>query len=113
MRYIKYRTIISKIADTEILDRDVIRAILNVLKDKELDCGMQLTDGPYMKLVRIMAIEGNKFAFITFKNHTSLRRNAELNEILQLEVYDLDADAVYTKPDISRWLMLEPDKPGE
>ena len=117
MRYIKYRTVVSKTTDDEISDSSSIRAILDVIRSSELDCGMQLTEGPRMSLVRILDVRENDFTFLTVKNHSSLKRKALLKDIAQLEVYDIDSETVQTKPNISRWIMLEPidffDEPGE
>lgn len=117
MRYIKYRTFVTKTTDEDVGDLQSVRAILDVIKSKELDCGMQLNEGPRMALVRILDIRENDFTFLTVKNHSSLKRNALLSDIAQLEVYDINEDTVQTKPNISRWIMLEPvdffDEPGD
>ena len=117
MRYIKYRTVVSTAVDNDITDSESIRAILNVIHSKELDCAMQLFEGPRMALVRIVDVRENDFTFLTVKNHSSMKRNALFTEIVQLEVYDIDTETVQTKPNISRWVMLEPvdffNEPGE
>ena len=108
MRYIKFRTIVSKTADQEIDDINDIKSILSILANKELDCCLQLVDGPKMELARILELGDQHFKFRAITNTASMIRKIRYEEIKQLEVYDLDLTTISSKPRISRWMILEP-----
>lgn len=108
MRYIKFRTVISKTTDQMVDDVADIKAILSVLTDKELDCCLQLNDGPKMELARILELGDECFRFRAITNTASMVRKVCYSEIKRLEVHNFDSDIVRIKPRVSRWMMLEP-----
>jgi hypothetical protein len=85
-----------------------IKAILSVLTDKELDCCLQLNDGPKMELARILELGDECFRFRAITNTASMVRKVCYSEIKRLEVHNFDSDIVRIKPRVSRWMMLEP-----
>ncbi len=108
MRYVKFRTIITKTSDTLIESHDDIKAILAVLTDKELDCCLQLDQGPKMELTRILQLGDEHFKFRAITRTASLIRTVRYDEIKRLEVHNFDSDIFVKKPRVSRWMMLEP-----
>lgn len=108
MRYTKFRTVITRTTDQEVKDVGDIKAILYVLTDKELDCCLQLNEGPKMELARILEMSDDHFRFRAISNTASVIRRVRYDEIKRLEVHNFDSDIVLKKPRVSRWMMLEP-----
>jgi hypothetical protein len=108
VRYVKLRTIITKTSDQQVEDVADIKAILSVLTDKELDCCLQLTEGPKMELARILELDDEYFRFRAITKTASLIRRVRYDEIKLLEVHNFDSDIVVRKPRVSRWMLLEP-----
>ncbi len=106
MRYVRTKTAVTTVTD-EMVDGEEVQAILSVLKDKELDCSMQLNNGARMDLVRISGIFEGEFAFRVIYHKSSLRKKAKYSDISYLEVNTVDSEMVRTKPGISRWMLLD------
>ena len=56
MRYVRLKTILTKVVDEVIDEESIIKSILNVLLDKELGCTIRLTEGPRLEPVRIQSL---------------------------------------------------------
>jgi uncharacterized membrane protein YjjP (DUF1212 family) len=98
---------IEKTADQLVEAVEDIKAILLVMKDKELDCCIQMNQGPRMALVRILELDDTQFKFQAITQTSSMVRKAKYQDIKIIEVYGLDSNIVHKKPNISRWMMLE------
>lgn len=108
MRYIKFKTIITKTFDDIVIDVQDIKAILAILTDKDLDCCLKLKKGPRMEITRILELGESCFKFIVITRSSSLVRRVRYEDIELLEVNDFASDIFVTKPRVSRWMMLEP-----
>lgn len=108
MRYVQLKTFVRKIGDEEVSDSQTIKDILFVLKEKQFNCCMKLIDGPKMDLVRILDIhdDDDKFTFIIVRNNSSLKKRANVTDIIYLEVHSIDSEISRVKPDVSRWVLL-------
>ena len=108
MRYVKLRTTISKVADEHIDDIKTIRSIVSVLKEKEIDCVLQLSGGPRLTRIRIRNVSDDTFGFQMRSKNSSLTKTVPYSEIDYLEI-NTSADIINrTKPGVSRWLLLDP-----
>lgn len=108
MRYVRLKTFARKIADEEIGDEQTIKDILSVLRDKELDCSLRISNDPEMGNCRILEVGDDDFRFLVIKNRSSLKRRAKISDLSYLEVQTSDSEVAATKPEVSRWLLLEP-----
>lgn len=108
MHYVKMKTVVTCVVDEMVEDLETIKAILSVVKEKELTCTMRLTEGPKMEQVRIEQLTEDSLSFrVIFKQH-SLKKSCKYADIDYLEVNTEDAAIVNAKPGISRWLLLDP-----
>jgi len=108
MRYIRLKTVTTKIVD-EIIDKvETIKPILEILRDKEIKCTMQLSDGPKMKTVRIDKIDGDRISIRIINPNSVLKKKSLISEIEYLEVNTSDEVLCRTKSDVSRWMLLDP-----
>lgn len=108
MRYIKLRTTVERVVDEVIDDDSTIQSILLSLKNNEIDCIIRLTDGPKMCNVRIDAVDDDGFSFRVINRSSTLSKKAQFNEVDYVEI-NTDADLLCrSKPNISRWTLLDP-----
>ena len=108
MRYIRLKTSIARLVDDNIDDPEVVRAILQQLKDKELTCSIRLGNGPIMPSVRITGVDDNGISIRIFQKGSSLIKNAGYNEIDYLEVNTQDEIMLKNKEKVTRWTLLDP-----
>jgi len=109
MRYIRLKTVTSKILDHIIEDEETVFLILNTLQEKEIDCKIKLNSGLILDSARILIVGSDSFVCRAIKNNTSLRKTCKVNEIDSLEVNTetqvLAQDKTHA---MSRWFMLDP-----
>lgn len=107
MRYVKYKTIISKQIDEDIDDLDVVRQILLALKEKELSCTVRLRAGININNVRILSVDDSKCLLRAVQNRSTLKKTALLSDIEYLELNTQTMEMMYTKPEVTRWMLLD------
>ncbi len=108
MRYVKLKTTVTKVVDEIIDDKETIIEILNVLKKKELDCVIRLLDGPKLEKTRIVSIGDNDFKVYIIRKYGTLKKTIQFEHLDYLEVNTQDDVIERTKPNISRWTLLDP-----
>lgn len=108
MRYRRYQTSIAKIFDGTITDRDDIHNILTVIKQRELNCKIRLSEGPLQERVRVVQVNEKSFLWKMIKNKSILQQESLFEDIVELEV-NTEADlGIQLKPKPSRWTLLDP-----
>lgn len=107
MRYVRFQTIVEKVVDEIVDDIVTIKSILLSLKSNELNCTLQLSDGPKMSGVRIDKIDDSGFSFRVINRRSTLSKTAKFGDVEYLEVSS-DADSLCrNKPNVSRWTLLD------
>ncbi len=106
MRFVRFRTTISKVSDEQIDDTEGIVAIVNLLKEKDLDCAMKLKEGPILNLVRIINVEPETFSCKIRKNRSILNKIVRYDELTYLEINTEDDKISRIKPNMTRWFLL-------
>ena len=107
MRFVRYRTVVTKVADEEISDTEDLRVILRFLKDKKIPCSLRLTQGPLFEVVRISDVS-ETVAFNINKDHSILRKRVEYEEIDYLEVHVEDEILSKLNQNVGRFFFLGP-----
>ncbi len=107
MRYTCLKTTVSKVFDGILDDQDDILNILQILKDKELTCAMQVKKGPLHECVRILEIDKNCITWRLMKDGTSLKKKSEISDIAVMRVHTNDDLMVSLKPKPTRWSILD------
>lgn len=108
MRYVWREVVVRTVTDSNVEKVDEIRPLVSALKDKEINCSIQLKNNPKFDLTRILEARETDFRFVVIKSHGSLEKIAPYSDIVLLEVNASDEDLVRTKPGISRWVLLSP-----
>ena len=109
MRYIKFKTVITKTNDEIIDDANTIKSLLISLKDRNLVCNIRLISGPQMPNSRILSVGENDFLFQTMRQSSSLKKRVLISELDYLEVNTSDVLLAQNSHEISRWMLIEPD----
>lgn len=113
MRYVKFQTTVEKVVDEIVDDYATIKLILSNLKNNELDCALRLSDGPKMTGVRIDRVNDDDFTFRVINARSTLSKKAKFSDVDYLEV-NTDAELICrTKPNVSRWTLLDPSSAEE
>lgn len=107
MRYTCLKTIVTKVFDGVLEDPGDIRNLLQLLKDKELTCAMQVKKGPMHESVRILEINENRITWRMLKDGTSLKKKSEIADIMTIRVNTNDDLMIQLKPEPSRWGTLD------
>lgn len=107
MRYTCLKTIVTKVFDGILEDSEDILNLLQVLKEKELTCAMQVKKGPLHESVRILEISETRITWRLLKDGTSLRKKSEIVDIVAIQVHTNDDLMVKLKPDPTRWSILD------
>lgn len=108
MRYVKLKKIVSRIVDEVVDDPETVRAIVQLVKDKSLDCIIQLNDNPKMSPARIVDYNDEGFTFLVIHRMSRLRKECKYKDLSYLEVTTQDEILVRTRKGISRWMLLDP-----
>lgn len=107
MRYTCLKTIVTKVFDGVLEDPDDVRNLLQLLKDKEITCAMQVKKGPVQEAVRILEIDESRITWRMFKDGTSLKKKSEISDIMMIRVNSNDELMIQLKPEPSRWGTLD------
>lgn len=107
MRFVRLKTVVTKLYDQSVTNQQDILSILNKLKEKELTCNLRLTSGPMYSDVRFLEINEKAFRWRTTKNQSSLVKWSNLNELDYLEVNVKSEVLAGLKPNPSRWSTLD------
>lgn len=108
MHYVKLKTVVSKVVDELIDDLETIKQIMQVIYSRQLDCAITLNSGPKLFPVRIEKMDENEFSFRIIRIHGSLQKSALYTDIQYLEVNSQDSVISRVKPDVTRWMLLDP-----
>lgn len=108
MRYVRLTTTVSKIVDEDVGDIKMIKSIVSILRDKELDCTLQVSDGPKLQNVRIHRVDDESFNCTVVTKNSCLKKSVLFAELNYLEVNTSASIISRTKPGISRWTLLDP-----
>jgi len=108
MRYVRLTTTISKIVDEDVSDLKTIKSIISIIKNKELDCTLQLLDGPKLPNVRIYSVDDDSFCCKVITKNSYLKKSILFSELTYLEVNTTASIISRTKPGVSRWMLLDP-----
>lgn len=101
------KTIVSKVFDGVLEEPEDILNLLQVLKEKELTCAMQVKKGPLHESVRILEISENCITWRLLKDGTSLKKTSEIADIMAIRVHTNDELMVKLKPEPTRWSTLD------
>lgn len=107
MRYTCLKTIVTKVFDGVLEDPSDIRNLLQLLKDKEITCAMQVKKGPMHEFVRILEINESRITWRMLKDGTSLTKKSEITDIMMIRVNANDDLMIQLKPEPSRWGTLD------
>lgn len=107
MRYTCLKTIVTKIFDGIVENSEDILNILQMLKEKELTCSMQIKSGPMHESVRILEIYDDIITWRLFKDGTSLKKKSKIADIIAMQVNTNDDLMIHLKPKLSRWSILD------
>lgn len=107
MRYIWREIIIRTVTDSNVDKVEDIKELISSLKDKQIQCSIQLNNSPRFEFTRILEVSEKTFKFVIVKNGT-LHKVANYTDVSLIEVTAADDDLIRTKPDISRWILLTP-----
>ena len=108
MKYICYKTTVSKVFDADIKEQEDILNLLNHIKDKQLTCSVQLKLTPLYDSVRLLTVNENSISYRLIKDGVTLQKNAKIEDIVLLQVYSNDEVTLKLKPNPSRWSTLDP-----
>jgi hypothetical protein len=108
MRYVRLTTTVSKIVDEDVADLKVIKSIVSVLRDKELDCTLRVSDGPKLQNVRIYRVDDDSFNCTVVTKNSCLKKSVLFADLDYLEVNTSASIISRTKPSVSRWTLLDP-----
>ncbi len=107
MRYTCLKTIVTKVFDGVLEDPADIQNILQLLKDKEITCAMQVKKGPVQECVRILEVGETRITWRMMKDGTSLKKKSEISDIMMIRVNSNDDLMIQLKPEPSRWGTLD------
>ena len=107
MRYVRYKTIVTKIFDGILEDEEEIHNLLSELKDKEITCAMQVSTGPRHDFVRILDIKEDRVTWRILHKGVTLRKTSDISDIRTIEVSTSDDVMAQLKPNASRWSTLD------
>ena len=102
MRFVRLKTVVTKLYDQVIPGKSDVLTILRKLKDKELTCSIRLSSGPIYHEVRFLEIEEDRFRWRTTKNQSSLVKWSNVDELEHLEL-NVKSEVFSLKPNPSRW----------
>ena len=108
MRYIRIKTVTKRIFDDYIKDVHDIKSIIETLKNHEITCAIRLNSSPLHDVVRIIDTDEDLFSFNVIRNRSCLLKKSLYSEIDYLKVNTEDSVIVRTKPNVSRWSLLDP-----
>lgn len=106
MRYTCLKTIVSKVFDGILEDEEDIKNLLELLKEKELTCAMQVKMGPVHEKVRILSLDGEHITWRIIQDSTSLKKKSAITDIMMIRVHAND-DLMVHKPEPSRWSTID------
>lgn len=107
MRYMCLKTIVTKVFDGILEDSEDINNLLQLLKEKELTCAMQVKKGPMHEFVRILNVDENHITWLILKDGTSLKKKSGISDIMTIRVNTNEDLMVKLKPEPSRWSTLD------
>jgi len=111
MKYIKIQTTVSKVSD-EIQDINLIKSILEAIKEKELFCSFVLETNYHVdhhSKTRIVKLFEDDFLYRSFKGKAILKDRAKYEDLLELKVELLINKAFNSKNKDNRWYLLDTD----
>lgn len=107
MRYIRYKTIKSKVFDQIVEDPEDVQLLLAGLKDKEVTCVMQVGSEPCHDFVRIIEVNNEKITWKIIAKSATLQKTSLITDIKTIEVNTSDEVMAQLKPEPSRWSTLD------
>lgn len=107
MRYTWLKTIVTKVFDGVLEDSEDILNLLQMLKDKEVTCSMQVKGSSLHETVRILEIDENRVTWRLLKDGTSLKKKSDISDITAIRVHANDDLMIALKPEPSRWSTLD------
>jgi len=109
MRYVCYKTTVSKVIDDQVHDLDTIKAILTIFRDKELTCSIRTGVDPTLEFCRILNLEEDRFQFLAVRQFGTLKKYARYQDLEYLELKTEDEVIARLKPNVNRWTLLDVD----
>ncbi len=109
MRYIRLSTVVHKIFDDVIVDRETIVRILSSLYDGEFSFKLSVSGLPKYDSVRIICMDDDKVKVKIEGRSGRLVKEFYYSEILEIQVNTQVEKLARIKPDkVNRWNMLDP-----
>jgi len=108
MRYVCYKSIISRVVDEKITSSEDRRAILSAICENGITCSLHLKEGVQFPQVRITKITETKIEYVVYTAMAILKKTSVIDEIEYLEVTVSDKVLAYVKPKTDRWDLLDP-----
>ena len=107
MRFVRLKTVVTKLCDMQISNKPDVVTILSKIKEKELTCSVRLSSGPMYYDVRILEMNDESIRWRTTKNQSSLVKWSKIDEVEYLEVNVKSEVLANLKPNPSRWSILD------
>lgn len=109
MRFVKLKTTVSKVVDEHVDDIKTIKSMIELIKSQEITCSIRLADGPKYQGCRIDKVSDEEFGFRIINTRSTLRKKASLTDIEYLEINTSSDVLSRSKPNVSRFSLLDPE----
>ncbi len=107
MKYTCLKMIVSKVFDGVLESAEDIFNLLQLIKEKEITCAMQVKMGSMQEYVRILEVDENRITWRLIKDGTSLKKKSEISDIMHIRVTANEELMIQLKPEPSRWSTLD------
>ena len=109
MRYVCYKTVVSRVIDEVIHDIEIVKSIIESFCEKELSCAIQVGNDPKHSFCRILSAGEDTFRYVVYTRDATLKRSARYKDVGYLELKTEDSVIASMKPHPNRWILLDAD----
>jgi len=106
MKYIRTKTVTTKLVDEYIDDLDIIKSIIKIICDKSITCSITTNSDPTLYPSKILSYNDDSITFQVNRQCT-LKKSVTYKEIDKLEI-DTSDTVLASKEGVSRWMLLDP-----
>jgi len=112
MRFIRTKTVVTRLFDGAIDDMESILKILRDIQEKEYTCTLEIKGRPRTfesaRIVNLNTDEPPTFTCSICGKNSNLKVSDEVSKITELSLDTADEITVQTKSDVTRWDLLNP-----
>lgn len=108
MKYVRLETYVKIASDQNVDDLATVKSIFKTLKEKRLDCSIQIAASPKVSQARIIKVDTDTFDILIIKNNTSLEKTCKYTDVNYLSVNTSDSELVKNQTEVSRWMLINP-----